>query len=186
MNNKKAIMNNEMKLYDLHQYELQLNITDGVVRIFPPAPNSHDVEDPTDRSVIYDSAKNPHKPIFEHAFSRLKEAALLLEFCRKNRPGFHNSYAVAYTFKDCPISLDFDCDIADEIYHHLRRQFDKHPSLLQVALDEPSDFVCMKMVTRLKELKRADPPKAKTGLVDIDWMREIYIAAKAAEREENK
>lgn len=48
-------------------------------------------------------------------------------------------------------------------------------------VDGPSDFVCMKMVTRLRELRRADPPKAKTGIIDIGWMREILIAAKNAE-----
>lgn len=47
--------------------------------------------------------------------------------------------------------------------------------------DGPSDFVCMEMVTRLRELRRADPPKAKTGIIDISWMREILIAAKNAE-----
>lgn len=47
--------------------------------------------------------------------------------------------------------------------------------------DGPSDFVCMKMVTRLRELRRADPPKAKTGIIDISWMREILITAKTAE-----
>jgi hypothetical protein len=51
---------------------------------------------------------------------------------------------------------------------------------------EPSDFVCMKMVTRLRELKRADPPKARTGIIDVEWMRELLIAAKAAEAMESK
>lgn len=50
----------------------------------------------------------------------------------------------------------------------------------------PSDFVCMKMVTRLRELRRADPPKAKTGIIDISWMREILIAAKKAEELERQ
>lgn len=180
------MLDSSMRLYDLRQYELQLNITDGVVRIFPPAPNSHDVEDSTDRSVIYNNQINPYPQIFEYAFSRLKEAALLLEFCRKNRPGFGDSSYLGYIVKDGNFTLGFSSEIADEIYHHLKRQFDRHPSLLQVALDDPSDFVCMKMVTRLKELKRADPAKAKTGLIDIDWMREIYLAAKMAEREEPK
>ena len=52
--------------------------------------------------------------------------------------------------------------------------------------DGPSDFVCMKMVTRLRELRRADPPKAKTGIIDISWMREILIAAKKAEELERQ
>lgn len=180
------MLDSSMRFYDLHQYELQLNITDGVVRIFPPAPNSHDVEDSTDRSVIYNKQINPYPPIFEYALSRLCETAKFLAYCKKHRPGHHNNYSVAYTFKDCSATLEFDCDIANEIYHHLKRQFDRQPNLLQVALDDPSDFVCMKMVTRLKELKRADPAKAKTGLIDIDWMREIYLAAKRAEREEPK
>lgn len=56
-------------------------------------------------------------------------------------------------------------------------------------MDEPSEFVCMKVVTRHRELIRADPPKAKAlgNRVDMTWARELLLAAqKAKEEEENK
>ena len=50
-------------------------------------------------------------------------------------------------------------------------------------LDEHvSDLVCMKMVTKLKELRRLDPAKARTNIIDMSWMRELYLAGKEAEK----
>jgi hypothetical protein len=87
------------------------------------------------------------------------------------------------------IILEMNVQAAEQIYGHLKQQFDQ--IMVQIEHDEclenePSDFVCMKMVTRLRELRRADPPKAKTGIIDISWMREILIAAKKAEELERQ
>jgi hypothetical protein len=82
------------------------------------------------------------------------------------------------------IILEMNVQAAEQIYEHLKQQFEQ--IVVQIEQEEqlenePSDFVCMKMVTRLRELRRADPSKARTGIIDISWMREILIAAKSAE-----
>jgi hypothetical protein len=55
---------------------------------------------------------------------------------------------------------------------------------VKTFMAEPSSYVCMKLISRYKELRRADPGKAKSGLLDITWARELLLAAREAEKQE--
>lgn len=157
--------------------QIRVDVGTGTLSIYVLA--SKDEDD----SVI---AKDPaEQPSLVHRFSYLKESLNLMEACRELKGSHDENRASSFTFKHGEISLWFDVSAADEIYWHIKRQIDSDEAVRTKML-EPSDFVCMKMVSRLKELKRADPPKARTGIIDIEWMRELLIAAKAAEKMESR
>lgn len=66
------------------------------------------------------------------------------------------------------------CEVAAQIKEFVSG-FSSNPS---VGI---SDFVAMKIVSRFKELRKADPGKAKTGGLDLTWAKELYQAGKQAE-----
>jgi hypothetical protein len=161
---------------------LDINVATGTLLLY----KSTELQDPDDRTVLFArSNKASMTQIAEHHMSYLKESIALMETCYRHKGSFEESSTTSFSFKHSDITLYMDTSAADEIYWHVKRQFESNKGLIDLV-NEPSDFVCMKMVTRLKQLKREDPGKARTQQVDIEWMRQILIAAKAAEAEESK
>lgn len=173
-------------MYDLKSHSLMITVAEQasnlcVYRLGPDETES-------DHYVIQTHVKSHDLLALDYAVSN-EQLVDLMEFCDSARK--RDSYAqvkstFTYYLGDMFTSpaFVFDCEAADAIYRHLAREFEK----LRVARKNivPSDFVCMKMVTRLKELRKADPAKARTNHVDITWMRELYLAAKEAEKSESR
>ena len=172
-------------MIDLTKHSLKIDVAESISKLYVYKLAPDETED--DHAFVHTEPKNHSLLVLEYVIS-IKQLLDLMEFCQKAKG--HECYSQVkdefmYHLEDLfsGPAFEFNCEVADAIYHHLKREFAKLPKRLSYT---PSDFVCMKMVTRLKELRRADPGKAKANRVDISWMRELYIAAQEAEQEESK
>lgn len=174
-------------MYDLKSHSLMITVAEQASNLCVYRLGPDETEN--DHDVIQTRVKSHELLALDYAVLN-EQLVDLMEFCdiARKRDSYAQVPGVCTYYLGAPPPIGpviiFGCEAADAIYHYLAREFEKlHTTRKHLV---PSDFVCMKMVTRLKELRKADPAKARTNHVDITWMRELYLAAKEAEQSESR
>lgn len=89
---------------------------------------------------------------------------------------------IPYYLLECAVN---NYKLTAESEHHYFREYARFILAVGSHIFEQNyvpDVIAMKMVTRLRQLQRADPAKARTNIIDMSWMRELYLAGKEAEK----